>query len=1163
MKKLLTVLFCLLTIFSLYAEAVVERKAVQSTLPAVGDVVNGFVVKDVGRFDLIGCDTILYEHIKTGAQVLYLSNEDTNRVFEIGFKTPAETDTGVPHVFEHSTLDGSEKYPSKALFFNLSFQTYNTYMNASTYSFMTTYPIASLSEAQLLKYADFYTDSCFNPMVTTDKSIFDEEAWRYSLDEDGNLTIEGTVYSEMLGSYTRESAASYNFKRTIFPGSIAGNSSGGNPDHIPEMTWEDLVEYHEKYYTPSNSVTCIYGKIENIDAFLELLDGYFSDYEKTEYGFVDSGYTPITEPVSATYEYAVEASSDTNKAATVYYGYALGNLTEEELTVVDLLSTLIGDSSSILMENLKTTIPYGSFGCYIDFTGPEEILYFYANNINEEDAELFKQTVDDSLAYIYENGFDQDAVDAIIASFKLSIMLTTEDSEIGINTIPNILYYWAGMGNLYGYMNFIDSIDNFNTYVQDGTFLAALKKYVLENNRTALATTKAVAGLKEEKNAALAEKLAEIKATMTEEELAAIASPAEEEESEDKTAEYVKQLQAVTVESLPEEYRVYNITDETGEDGIRRIFAECDTDGIGYATLMLNADWIEKDMLHFFKLYIDLLGDLDTSEHTRTQLSTLINRYLYNITIKSSLVDNDEADEYYPFIRISFIALDEDMEKAYDVVGEILFDSQFDVKRVADTVSNLKQSLKSTINSASYNVIIYKMLATADDSLAYFSYLNYLDYYNFLDAVSQALEENPDAVVAGLQYIQQNLANSYKAISAFAGSKESNENHAAVADAFIAKLDHYEVPTQVYEFDTMGESLALIVDSNVNFNFMFASYEDMGLEEYTADLDAISSLINDNYLLPMLRDQYGVYGAYTAAADAGIYLYTYRDPNIMETFGVYAQLPAFMETLDTLDQETLDGYILSSYSSYATPNGELSGALSAILNHISNIPQEKKVEYMEQLKSITAEKVSDYASAYAALVEKGIYATSGSASAISKYADMYEEILNPFGVQDSSSVVLSDISEGDAYYDAVRYAFENGYMTTVSGSDFGVNESATLGDLAAFFYMEIGGSRDPEAAISFLSQYGIIPADPADTELSRLEALLYTYYFCQAVGIPVDLVDLQASYPDADQIPEGYEGLIGFGLEYELIDTIDGLLDPMGIMTRAQIAALITAFDAE
>ena len=1181
MKRLLTVLFCLLMVFSLYAEAVVERSTTETTktteltevaetaesaesaLPSVGDVVNGFVVTNVGRFDLIGCDTILYEHIKTGAQVLYLANEDTNRVFEIGFKTPAETDTGVPHVFEHSTLDGSKKYPSKTLFFNLSFQTYNTYMNASTYSFMTTYPIASLSEDQLLKYADFYTDSCFNPMIYEDKSIFDEEAWRYALDENGDLTIEGTVYSEMLGSYTRESAANYNFKSTIFPGSIAGNSSGGNPDHIPEMTWEDLLEYHSTYYTPSNSVTCLYGKLDNIDAFLELLDGYFSAYEKTEYSFVDSGYTPITEPVETTYEYAVEASTDTDKSSTVYYGFALGNLTEEELTSIDFLATLIGDSSSILMENLKTAIPYGSFACYIDFTGPESILYFYADNINEEDASTFKQTVDESLAYIAENGFDQDAVDAIIASFKLSIMLTTEDSEIGINTIPNILYYWAGMGDLFGYMNYIDAIDDFDAYVQDGTLLNALKTYLLDNNRTALSTTKAVAGLKEEKEAALAQKLAEIKASMTEEELAAIANPVEEEEAEDKTVEYVKQLQAVTVESLPEEVKIYDITDETGDDGIRRIFADCDTTGVGYATLMLNADWVEQDMLHFLKLYIDLLGELDTTEHTRTQLSTLVNRYLYDITIKSSIVDNEEKDEYYPFVRISFIALDEDMEKAYDVVGEILFDSQFDVQRVTDTVANLKQSLKSTINNASYNVVIYDMLATADASMAYYSYMNFLEYYEFLDAVSQALEENPEAVISGLQYIQQNLANSYKAISAFAGSEESNENHKKVADAFIAKLDHTEVPTQEYEFDTMGNSMALVVDSNVNYNFMFASYEDMGLEEYTADLDAISSLINDNYLLPMLRDQYGVYGAYTAAADAGIYLYTYRDPNIMETFEVYSQLPEYMASLEDLDQETLDGYILSSYSSYATANGELTGALNAILNYISNIPQEKKIEYMQQLKSVTAEKVSEYAFAYAALVEGGIYATSGSASAISKYSDMYEEIINPFGVQDASNVVLSDIAEGDAYYDAVRFAFENGFMATVADSTFGVNDSATLGDLAAFFYMMIGGGREPETAVSYLSQFGIIPADPADTEISRLEALVYTYYFCQAVGYNVSLVDIQGEYADIDQIPEGYEGVIGFGLEYGLIDTVDGLLDPMGTMTRAQLAGLITAFAAE
>ena len=1159
MKKLSTILIWLFVAVFLFAHPVSERTE-EKTLTQVGDTVCGFTVKDTGRFDLIGADTVLYEHDKTGAQVLYLANEDTNRVFEITFRTPAENDTGVPHVFEHSTLDGSRKYPSKTLFFNLSFQTYNTYMNASTYSFMTTYPIASLSEEQLLKYADFYTDSCFNPMIYEDKTIFDEEAWRYALDENGELTIEGTVYSEMLGSYTRQTEAVYNFMKTIFPGSVAGNSSGGNPDHIPEMTWEDLTSYHDRYYTPSNSVTCIYGKFDDIDAFLSLLDGYFSEYERTEYTFTDSSYTPITSPVEAEFEYAVEKSTDTSRSATVYYGYALGELTEDELTTVDFLSTLLNDSSSLLMENLKTALPYGSFGCYIDFSGPEPMIYVTADNIDAEDAALFKATVDESLLQIAENGFDRDAVDAVIASFRLSTMLTTDDSEVGINMIPNIVYYWAGTGDLYGYMHYIDAIDDFGTLVDDGTIINALKTYVINNSRSALSVTKAVAGLKEEKDEALRNKLAAVKASMSEEELAALTVEEEEETEEDNTAAYVKELQAVTVESLPEEIRIYDITDETGDDSVRRINADCSTDGVGYATLMLNTDWVEQDKLHYLKLYIDLLGELDTTEHTRSQLSTLMNRYLYSLTLKTSVIENREREEYYPYIRISFIALDEDMEKAYETVGELLYDSQFDVQRIKDTVENLRENLKSTVNNASYNVLLYDMLATSNESMAYSSYLNYLDYYYFLLDISELLEENPEAVVENLEYIQKNLNNSYKAISAFAGSEESSKNHRTVADAFIATLDNREVEIQDYSFETMDSSLALVVESNVNYNLMFASYADMGLEEYTADLDAVSNVINDNYLLPMLRDQYGVYGAYTAASDDGIYMYTYRDPNIGETFEVYAGLPSFMETLSTLDQDTLDGYILSSYPYYAKPDGELTGALSAILNYLSLKPQEKTIEYMKELKSLTSEKVTEYASAYSALIEKGVYATSGSASAISKYSSMYEEIVNPFGVQDASSVVLSDITENDEAYTAVRFAFENGYMTTLSDSVFGVNDEATLGDLAAFFYMMIGGGREPETAVVYLSQYSIVPAEDASTPITRLEALLYSYTFCQAMGMDVSFGEIEGDFADKSEIPEGYEGLVGFGLSSGLITPVDGLLKITDTMTRAQLAELISAF---
>ena len=207
-------------------------------------------------------------HDRTGAGFVYIANDDTNRVFDLTFLTDTVDNTGLPHVFEHATLDGSRKYPSKSLFFNLSYQTYNTYMNASTFDRMTTYPVASLSEEQLLRYADYYTDSCLYPMIMEDESIFREEAWRYRLENaDADLTIEGTVYSEMLGATTLERMAARNAMRTAFPGSIIGNDRGGLPGEIPNMTWEMLRGYHDKYYHPSNMVAFLYGDFQDYTAF--------------------------------------------------------------------------------------------------------------------------------------------------------------------------------------------------------------------------------------------------------------------------------------------------------------------------------------------------------------------------------------------------------------------------------------------------------------------------------------------------------------------------------------------------------------------------------------------------------------------------------------------------------------------------------------------------------------------------------------------------------------------------------------------------------------------------------------------------------------------------------------------------------------------------------
>ena len=283
------------------------------------------------------------------------------------------------------------------------------------------------------------------------------------------------------------------------------------------------------------------------------------------------------------------------------------------------------------------------------------------------------------------------------------------------------------------------------------------------------------------------------------------------------------------------------------------------------------------------------------------------------------------------------------------------------------------------------------------------------------------METNPEVVVAGLQEIVDYFNNSTNSIILFAGNEESYANYLESAEAFLAGLDKRPIEKQKYDFPIAADSEALIVDSSVNYNLIFASNETLGYEEGTGDFDAVSSLIADMYLMPQLRDQRGAYGAYIYLTDDGIYAFSYRDPNIIDTFEVYDGLAEFVATLD-VDQDTLDGYILSSYSGYALSTGELTGASNAVLNAIGHEDQNKVFDYMKQLKSVKAETIAEtYAPLFQALVDNYHYYTAGGAGAVGEVAQYYEAVLNPFGVQDKSQLTLADFDESDPFYEAVRF----------------------------------------------------------------------------------------------------------------------------------------------
>ena len=1108
MKKLISLLLAFAMVFSMAGcTSGSPQENTQAGLPAAGDTVEGFAVKDVRDFPLVGAKLILFEHEKTGAELMYVANNDTNRVFDLTFFTRAVDNTGIPHVFEHSTLDGSEKYPSKSLFFNLSYQTYNTFMNAMTGALYTTYPVASLSEEQLLKYADYYTDSCLHPLILEDESIFREEAWRYRMDnEDSDLTIEGTVYSEMQGADTLSRAAYYNMMRAAFPGSIAGNDSGGEPASIPDMTWDALKAYHEEYYHPSNCVAFLYGEFDDYAAFLKLLDEAFSPYEKREFTFEDAYYRPLTADNSVEMAFPVESGSGTDNSSEIYYVFLCPGLKDDpqEEVILNTLTDLLVADASPLMQSLKRAIPSGSFASYIEMDGPEDMIVFYAGNVNAEDAETFRSTVDEALKDVAANGFPNDLVDGVMAALSTDMKLVRESSEVGVNLVDQIAAYYATTGDPFGYLSYVDGMEQIASWNEQGLYAKAVSGWLL-NAVTAMSVTFPEPGLREMLDAEENSRLADIRAAMSEEEKQAIIAASNAEDEEDDASEYVKALQAVTVQSLPEEIREYNVSDTKAKDGTRRINVEADVDDIGKNILFMDASGLSQMDIHWFALYASVLGKMDTAQHTREELAVLMTRYLHDAEIRLSLIDQYGTKEFTPYLRAGWTAADEDLAKGYELMNEILYETDFsDAETLLGLVSQTKASLKSSINSTPYSAMLYRAFGKYSPLYRYYNYFNHIEFYQFLEETEQDLEKYPAVVQIRLEAVRDHFHNRANAVNVYAGTRAGIVANTPLADTFFAALDDNAVEPVEYEFPAIADSEALIVDSTVQYNGIVADFETMGLDAYSCELDALSNLVSDAYLYPKLRDQYGAYGVLNGfLEDAGSYVVSYRDPNVTQTFDVYEALPAFLRD-QAQDQETLDGYILSAYSNYAQSEGELAGAVDAALSAFSGKPLDAKLQYMRELKTLTPEKVKESADVFEAFVKNGMRFTAGGAGAINANADLYQEILNPFGAVDRSAMAFEDLPESSEYYEAVCFAIDNAYMRELSETMFGTDEQATVADVAYALY-SLGFGEEPadmDAARSDLGEYGIMSSNGANGDAitaSGLEDALAS--FSRAVGI--------------------------------------------------------------
>ena len=555
-----------------------------------------------------------------------------------------------------------------------------------------------------------------------------------------------------------------------------------------------------------------------------------------------------------------------------------------------------------------------------------------------------------------------------------------------------------------------------------------------------------------------------------------------------------------------EEKAAPEICDTVSAEGFRHVDMPLNVSGNCNPVLLLDASHLSAEDLLYAKLLAQSFPYIHTSSHTREELDSLSEEYLQHLNTGLSILE-DGADGFHIYLRLSWYTQEEKLNQGYDLMFGLLFDADLDdTESVLTAVRALKEDLRSSILSSPYTLLIYRAAAISSLQMRVFNYVAYLDYYAFLEQAEAQLAESPEAFLAQLKRVRVLLANSFGAIAAFAGNEESIVQNARLSDSYLSILD--SEPHEPADYSSLPVPAAregLVINENIQYNLIAAGLETLGIE-YTPDLDVLAELVKDKYLRGSLTGAYYIIHGFSD--DMGMYIISYRDSEIRQSFEAMEQAGSFVAGLD-VDQEEMDGYISSVAEYYSPvpvddPNDKIYDAFSDIVDYLEGQDPQWKQQARERVEAATSESLRAYAPLYNTLGEKGIRSTAGNAEVLEQNSDLYDVILNPFNILPPG--VFRDVPEDHPFAKDITEVVKAGIMTA-EGDAFRPDEPVSLGDMAyGLCVLGIGvAPTDGAEAYATLVQFGLMleGGDP-ETSLTYADLNAQIKKFMSA-GYGIDL----------------------------------------------------------
>ena len=943
-------------------------------------------------------------HNKTKARVMVVCNDDSNKVFTIGFRTPPADDTGVPHIMEHSVLCGSKNFPAKDPFVELCKGSLNTFLNAMTYSDKTVYPVASMNKKDFHNLMHVYMDAVFYPNIYTRKEILMQEGWHYEIDEDTDeLKYNGVVYNEMKGVFSSAEQQLYRLiEKSLHESTAYGYESGGDPDFITDLTYEAFLDFHKKYYHPSNSYIYLYGDMDAV-AELEFIDKeYLSNYD---YLKVDSELTDesaFDEPRSVDEYYNIAEAETEDDNTYLAYNVVVGHSDDIKLSLSMAVlehMLLIAPGAPLKKVLIDAEIGKDVFSSYDDGI-KQPTFSIIAKNANLSDKERFIALIDDTLNNLITEGLNRTSLQASLNYFEFKHKEANfgrhpKGLMLGLNAFSTWLYDDDKALDLFE-LNWV--YDELKAELDTGYFESLIRTYILDNNHKSFVTLMPKKGLLEEKSKTEKEKLADYKASLTEDEIEDIAKTAEhlkEYQSEPSTKEELLTIPLLEISDIDKNARKLN-NQFTDIEMVKVVSHNIFTNGISYINLDFDITDMDIKKYPYVGLLTEIFKYVDTENYEYNKLANEINLHTGGIGFSTSVLSKVEKDKY----RVSFIVsakmLDDKLDKAFELIEEILFTSKLDSKkRIKEIVAEIKYGLKNDLVSTGH-------LTAANRALSYVSpiglvkeYLEGIEYYKVLDAIDNDFDAEYDNLLATLKEVLGEVLWRNGLIVNYTSDKDPKtmleKSVTSLSKKLSTRLAYDKEETVKPEVLNEGFKTA----SQVQYVATAGNYRDAGLE-YTGALGVLSSIFSYDYLWLNVRVKGGAYGSMCAFARSGnSYFTSYRDPNLMETYDIYMNAAKYVAEFDA-DERDMTKYVIGAISKLDSPLTPVSEGNFSFASYLIGLTDEDIQRDRDEVLATDVETIRGLAPYVEAAINGGIICAVGGEAKLESSKDRFNQVISVF-----------------------------------------------------------------------------------------------------------------------------------------------------------------------